>query len=38
RFESRVPVTDFDAASVGAALNTAANKVADDVAAWVGRQ
>jgi cholesterol transport system auxiliary component len=36
RFEARVPVAAIDAASVGRGLNEAANKVADDVAAWVG--
>ena len=37
RFEARVPVTPIEAAPVGAALNTAANQVAAEVADWVGR-
>lgn len=37
RFEARVPVAAIDAASAGAALNTAANQVAGEVADWVGR-
>jgi cholesterol transport system auxiliary component len=37
RFEARVPVSSIDAASAGAALNTAANQVAQQVADWVGR-
>lgn len=36
RFEARVPVGAIDAASVGPALNQAANQVAADVAAWIG--
>lgn len=34
RFEASVPVATVDAATVGAALNQAANTVADQVAAW----
>ena len=37
RFEARSPVAAIDAASVGPALQTAANQVAGDVAGWVGR-
>ena len=37
RFEVRVPVAAIDAASVGPALNDAANQVAAQVANWVGR-
>ena len=37
RFESRVPVARIDALSVGPAINRAANKVASDVADWVGK-
>lgn len=37
RFEAREPVAKIDATSVGPAINTAANKVAADVAAWVGK-
>ena len=37
RFEARVPVAAIDAATVGPALNDAANKVAADVAGWAGR-
>lgn len=37
RFESRVPVAAAEAALVSPALNQAANQVAADVAAWVGR-
>ena len=37
RFEARVPVPVIDAASVGPALNDAANQVAAQVADWVGR-
>lgn len=37
RFEARVPVTAIDAATVGPAINQAANQVAADVATWVGR-
>src|SRR5687768_1362426 len=36
RFEARVPVVALDAASAAPALNEAANKVAADVAAWIG--
>ncbi|MBO9715227.1 ABC-type transport auxiliary lipoprotein family protein [Sphingomonas sp.] len=36
RFEARVPVASIDPASAGVALNEAANKVAADIAAWVG--
>jgi cholesterol transport system auxiliary component len=36
RFEARVGVGAIDAMSVGTALNEAANKVAADVAVWVG--
>jgi cholesterol transport system auxiliary component len=36
RFEARVPVAAIDAASAPAALNEAANRVAAEVAAWVG--
>jgi cholesterol transport system auxiliary component len=37
RFEARVPVAAIDAASVGPALNQAANQVAGEVADWIGR-
>jgi len=37
RFEARVPVAPVDAQTSGAALNTAANQVAAQVADWVGR-
>lgn len=37
RFEARVPVAAIDAASAGPGLNQAANQVAGEVAAWVGR-
>ncbi|WP_425230796.1 ABC-type transport auxiliary lipoprotein family protein [Sphingomonas sp.] len=37
RFEARVPVATIDAASAGTALNDAANRVAAEVATWVGR-
>lgn len=37
RFEARVPVAPVEAAPVGTALNTAANRVAAEVADWVGR-
>lgn len=37
RFEARVPVSPIEARPVGAALNTAANQVAAEVADWVGR-
>ncbi len=36
RFEAREPVSPVDAATSGAALNRAANRVAADVALWVG--
>lgn len=36
RFEARVPLSDITAMPVGAALNEAANRVAADVAEWVG--
>ena len=36
RFEARVPGVEAEAAPVGAALNEAANRVADEVAEWVG--
>ena len=36
RFEARVPGVVAEAVPVGAALNQAANKVAAEVAAWVG--
>lgn len=37
RFEARVPVVAIDAPSAGSALNQAANRVAGEVADWVGR-
>lgn len=37
RFEARVPVSPIEPGPVGAALNEAANKVAADVADWVGK-
>ena len=37
RFEARVPVAAIDAVSTGPALNQAANRVAAEVADWVGR-
>lgn len=37
RFEARVPVAEITPAAAGLALNQAANKVAGDVADWVGR-
>lgn len=37
RFEARVRVSVIDAASIGSPLNQAANKVATDVAKWVGQ-
>lgn len=37
RFEARVPVTPIEAGPVGVALNQAANRVAEQVADWVGR-
>ncbi len=36
RFEARVPVAEATALAVAPALNQAANRVADQVAAWVG--
>ena len=36
RFEARVPMPAVDAASAGPALNQAANRVAAEVAAWIG--
>ena len=36
RFEARVPVAVIDAATAPVALNTAANRVAAEVAAWIG--
>jgi cholesterol transport system auxiliary component len=36
RFEAREPVAPIEAQAVGAALNRAANRVAADVASWVG--
>ena len=36
RFEHRISGVLAEPAAVGAALNTAANRVADEVAAWVG--
>lgn len=36
RFEARTPVAEIERAAVGAALNDAANRVAGDVAAWIG--
>lgn len=35
RFEARVPVGEVKAGTVGRALNSAANKVAEDVAGWI---
>lgn len=37
RFEARAPLAPIDARTVGPALNRAANQVAGEVAAWVGR-
>ena len=37
RFEARVPVTTQDAATIAPALNQAANQLAEQVAAWIGR-
>jgi cholesterol transport system auxiliary component len=37
RFEARISVGEIDAVSIGAPLNQAANKVAADVAAWIGQ-
>lgn len=37
RFEARVPVSAIDAPNAGRALNVAANAVATQVSAWVGR-
>lgn len=36
RFEARAPVSEIEREAVGLALNEAANRVAADVAAWVG--
>jgi len=36
RFEARIPVPVADAATVAPALNQAANRVAEQVAAWIG--
>lgn len=36
RFEARVPVAEIEAVAAGAALNEAANKVASEVADWLG--
>lgn len=38
RFTASAPVAAVDAASIGGPLNSAANKVAADVAAWIGGQ
>jgi cholesterol transport system auxiliary component len=35
RFEASVPVAVIEAVPVGMALNTAANRIADEVAAWI---
>lgn len=37
RFEAREPVAAINAETVGPALNRAANRLADEVAHWVGR-
>lgn len=37
RFEARVPVQAIDTASIGPALNQAANQVAAEVADWLGK-
>lgn len=37
RFEARVPVAKVDTASIGPALNRAANQVADQIADWLGK-
>lgn len=37
RFEARVPVSAIEAAPAGVALNDAANKVAVEVAGWLGQ-
>lgn len=37
RFEARVPVSAIEPAPVGVALNQAANRVAGEVADWVGK-
>lgn len=36
RFETRVPVSAIEPVPAGKALNQAANKVAEDVASWIG--
>lgn len=35
RFEARVPVGEVEAATAGRALNTASNRVAEQVASWI---
>lgn len=37
RFEARVPVAPVEAGTVGPAINTAANQVAEQIADWVGK-
>ncbi|MEI9852827.1 MAG: ABC-type transport auxiliary lipoprotein family protein [Sphingomonas sp.] len=37
RFEARVAISEVEAGAVGAALNEAANRVAAEVAEWVGK-
>lgn len=37
RFEARVPVAEATPAAVAPAMNAAANQVAEQVAAWIGR-
>lgn len=37
RFEARVPLAEIAPAAAGSALNDAANRVASDVADWVGK-
>jgi cholesterol transport system auxiliary component len=37
RFEARAPVAKIDSENVGPALNQAANKVAAEIAEWVGK-
>lgn len=37
RFEARVPIAAVDTANVRDALNTAANRIAGEVAVWVGQ-
>jgi cholesterol transport system auxiliary component len=36
RFEARVPVSEITADTAGVALNDAANRVAGEVATWIG--